>query len=170
MHRHPVGPPGAGRRRRGRPVEADVDAGWRAWATSAAREHLRGLALASDESWALCELTRETLAWAAADTHLAVIVDDGPRGLAFRVRDYERAADDGDGERWAEYGVAAWADQAACDALLADVARDAAALGADRTRVLVPDTVRAASDAVVVGAGLADEADFILERRLDGRG
>ena len=144
------------------PVVDDPDAAWAAWEGSDACAHLRGLAFAPEESWALRTLTRETLAWAADETYLGVVDDGGPRAVAFRVRDYEREDDEGVARRWAVYGVSAWDDQAACDALLADVARDAGAVGADRTRVLIPDTVAAASDAVVAGADLADEGDYVL--------
>lgn len=147
-------------------VVADPAAGWTYWQRSTARDHLRGLALATDESWALRELTRETLERAADETHLAVVRDGGTRGLAFRVRDYDRETEDGGTERWAEYGVAAWADGAACDELIAAVARDAASVDADRTRVLVPETVAAISDVAHAGAGLANEPDFVLEADL----
>lgn len=147
-------------------VTADAAAGWTYWQGSAARTHLRGLALATDESWALRELTPETLSWAAGATHLAVVQDGGTRGLTFRVRDYDRETEDGTSERWAEYGVAAWADRAACRSLLATVARDAASIGADRTRVLIPETAAAVGDAAQAGATLADEPVFVLEADL----
>lgn len=53
----------------GGPTEAvadpDPDAVWDYWSASDARAHLRGLALAPAESWALSTLTRERLATAA---------------------------------------------------------------------------------------------------------
>lgn len=143
-------------------VTADPKAGWSYWQRSAAREHLQGLALAPEESWALRELTLETLEWAADETFLGVVRDSGTRGLVFRVRDYERRTDEGESEHWAEYGVGAWADPEACEAIVAAVGRDAAAVGADRVRVLVPETVQAVSDVAFAGAKLADEPDFVL--------
>lgn len=151
-------------------VAADPDAGWTYWQRSPTRDHLRGLALAMDESWALQELTPATLERAATETHLAVVRDRGTRGLAFRVRDYDREAEDGETVHWADYGVAAWADEAACGALVTAVARDAASVGADRARVLVPETAAAVSDVAHAGAGLADEPDFVLEADLTRRG
>lgn len=147
-------------------VVADAAAGWSYWQRSPARDHLRGLALAADESWALQELTPPTLEWAAAETTLAVVRDGGTRGLTFRIRDYDREAENGGTEHWAEYGVAAWADQAACDAVFSAVARDAAAVDADRTRVLVPETAGAVGDAAVAGVPVADEPVFVLEADL----
>lgn len=143
-------------------VVADPKAGWSYWGRSAAREHLQGLALAPEESWALRELTLETLERAADETFLGVVRQSGTRGLAFRVRDYDRDDDEGEPEHWAEYGVAAWADPEAGEALVDAISRDAAAVGADRVRVLIPETVAAVSDAALAGAGVADEPDFVL--------
>lgn len=39
-------------------VTTDPDAGWAAWRRSAARDHLRGLAMDAGESWAVSEATR----------------------------------------------------------------------------------------------------------------
>ncbi len=143
-------------------VTDDPDVAWGYWTASRARDHLRGLALATDESWALCELTPETLRWAADETALfAVESPDGARGMAFRTRTYDRE-EDGETETWAEYGVGAWADRPAANALLGAIAADAAGIGADRTRVLVPETPRAVSDAASLRAGVADEPDFVF--------
>ncbi|MDZ7700698.1 MAG: GNAT family N-acetyltransferase [Halobacteriales archaeon] len=150
-------------------ITADPAAAWTFWGSSAAREHLRGLALAPGESWALCELTEATLERAAEETFLAAVQDDGLRGLTFRVRDDERETDEGELERWAEYGVAAWADPAAAAALLDAVRADAATVGADRVRVLLPETAQAVSDAALAGAGIADEPDFVLADDLTRR-
>lgn len=150
-------------------VVADPAAGWRYWRRSPAREHLHGLALSMDEPWAHQELLPMTLDRAAAETAVLVVRDDGPRGLALRVRDEHRTAEDGDPEHWAVYGVAAWADEAACAALVAAIAGDAASVGADRTRVLIPETVAAVSDVALAGADLADGPDFVLEADLADR-
>ncbi|MFC6729673.1 GNAT family N-acetyltransferase, partial [Natronoarchaeum mannanilyticum] len=105
-------------------VTTDPDVAWRYWQESAARDHLRGLALSPEESWAVRELTREDLREADDETAVfAVTSDEGARGMTFRVRDYEREvegggdvgeSDDNAGaeaegaaatERVAEYGV-----------------------------------------------------------------
>lgn len=151
-------------------VVADPEAAFAFWRGSDADEHLRGLALDRDESWACSTLTRETLAAAAEETALLTVRRAGPvgrggtRAATFRVRDYER-----DGERWAEYGVAAWADEAALADLAAAIARDAAAVGADRTRVLVPETARHVTAAAGAGVAVSDEPDFVLAADLTGR-
>jgi len=145
-------------------VTADPRAAWRYWTDSEARDHLRGLALDPDESWALSELTRGDLRAAADDGGLFVVQNEGTRGFAHRVREYERESDEnaGETERWVEYGVGAWADAESAAALFDAIARDAAELGADRTRVLVPESPRFVSDAALCRVDVADEPDFVL--------
>ena len=153
-----------------------ADAAWGFWQRSKAREELAGLALDSEESWALSELTREKLRDAAADGRLQVVTSDAPvrgdgggtgvRGFAYRTRTYDRENDDGEMETWAEYGVAAWADHEAGTRLLEAIARDAADVGADRTRVAVPEDVTWVSDAADVGVGADDEPEFVMHADL----
>ena len=150
-------------------ITADPDAAWRFWNRSDARDHLRGLALDDEESWALSQLTREDLRAAADDDGLLVVQDGGTKGFAHRVREYERDGDStgsGETETWVEYGVGAWADLSSADALLAAVARDAAESGADRIRVLIPETVRVVSDAAACRVEVSDEPDFVLSADL----
>lgn len=150
-------------------VGANVDAAWSFWTTSDARTHLAGLTLDMDESWAMRELTRETLARAAEETALlAVTREDGTRGLAYRTRTVERDGEDGT-ETWAEYGVGAWADIEAAETLLGAVAADAGSCGADRTRVLIPETARTVSDGAYLRATLGEHPDFVLAADLTGR-
>jgi len=108
---------------------------------------------------------------------------DGARAATFRVRDYEREVEDGESggsddadvadapttERVAEYGVGAWADVPALETLVAAIKRDAAAIDADRTRVLIPETARHVSDGAAVRAGISDHPDFVLSADLTGR-
>ncbi|HKJ59131.1 MAG TPA: GNAT family N-acetyltransferase, partial [Halobacteriales archaeon] len=88
----------------------------------------------------------------------------GVRGFAVRVRVTDREVDDGPGEveRWVEYGVADWATPEAAEAVFDAIALDSAALGADRTRVLIPETVRAVSDAALARVEVAESPDFVL--------
>lgn len=83
--------------------------------------------------------------------------------MAARTRQYER-----DGDHRAEYGLAAWpeGDADACADLLAAVRRDAAELGADETRVLVPETAGFLSDAAVNRAELGEHPHFAVEADL----
>ncbi len=144
-------------------VSTDPAAAWRFWTDSDARTHLGGLALSTAESWALCELTRETLREAAAEDGLFVVSREGTRGVAFRTRETDVPGDDGEGrERLAEYGVAAWDDTAACEALVRAIARDAGKRDADRTRVLIPETARHVSDVAASRVTVADDPDFVL--------
>ncbi|WP_435176097.1 GNAT family N-acetyltransferase [Halorussus sp. AFM4] len=145
-------------------ITADPDAAWRFWTDSDARDRLGGLALDPEETWAVSQLTREHLRDAADDGGLFVVQDGGTRGFAHRVREYERPADDSaDGtERWVEYGVGAWADAKSAQVVLDAVARDAADRGADRTRVLIPESVRHVSDVAFCRVDVSDEPDFVL--------
>lgn len=152
---------------RGLRVVERSDAAWTYWQRSDAREALGGLALALDESWAVAELSRDSLGRVADEERLLTVQDEsGTRGFAARVRTDDREGTD---ERWAEYGVAAWADVPAARTLFAAIARDAAGLDADRTRVLVPETPRHVSDAGHAGHEIASGPDFVLEADLTGR-
>lgn len=148
------------------PVGSDPAAAWRYWTDSEARDHLAGLAMAPGESWALCELTRETLRTAAADDALFVVrggeSGGGVRAMAFRVREYELGGDDEESETVAVYGVGAWDDPVACRALLDAVARDAGERGADTTRVLIPETARYVSDVALARTDVGDAPDFVM--------
>jgi GNAT superfamily N-acetyltransferase len=172
-------------------VTADPDAGWAFWSGCDARAHLRGLALDAAESWALSELTRDRLGAAAADGRLLTVRDGGVRALSLRNRTYERETGDGGGggdadgdcdaaggggddasdgetETWVEYAVGAWADADAAAALFDAVARDAASVGADRTRVLIPESAAWVTDAAAARAGVSDQPDFVFQADLTG--
>lgn len=175
------------------PVRAEPDAAWSYWQRSDARDVLCGLALDRAESWAVSALTRADLHQAAEETRLFAVQDGGTRGVAYRVRDYERehSPDDeddrnaGDGneaeneigrddapietERWAEYGVGAWTDVEVARSLFAAISADAAAIGADRTRVLIPEAPRHVSDAAVCRVETDPEPDFVFEADLTDR-
>ena len=148
-------------------VTDDVDAAWRFWTESDARDHLRGLALSLDESWALQELTREGLYRAADERRVFTVKDAGTRAMSYRVRDYTRPDEDGEPARWAEYGVAAWTDVDAARALRDAIARDAADLGAERVRILIPETARYVSDATYARMGTSENPDFVMAADLD---
>lgn len=158
--------PGHGSAETSHEVVADPDAAWGFWQRSQAREALAGLGLDMDESWAVAELTRERLHRAADETRVfAVRRADGTRGMGHRVRDYEREQD-GESERWAEYGVGAWEDIDAARVLFDAISADAAELDADRTRVLIPETPRHVSDAAAAHVAVSEEPDFVLEADL----
>ncbi len=161
-------------------VTTDPDVAWRAWQGSDADHHLQGLTLSAEETWALSEVSRERL-YAMAENDdtgagersdsdgvgrvIAVRGPEGARAMTYRTRTYERDGEDGTNE-WAEYGVGTWADLASGRALLSAVARDAAALCVDRTRVLVPETARRVSDAAYLQVDIADEPDFVMSADL----
>lgn len=140
-------------------VGSDPAAAWRCWQESDGRDVLSGLALDSGESWALSTLTRDTL------DRLAVLTvgDDEPQGMACRVRTTEA-----DGEQLAEYAVGVWRDVDAAQALFTAIAADAATLGVDGTRVLIPETPRHVAQAAYAGGNIDERPDFVFE--IDGLG
>jgi hypothetical protein len=146
-------------------VHSDVNEAWTYWQRSDARDHLRGLGLHLEESWAISELTRESLAQAAAAESLLVLDEGGTRAFTYRNRVYEREQDN-DPQTWAEYGAAAWDDETACADLMAAIASDAASVGADRVRVLIPETPAAVSDVARHRIDVADYPDFVMEADL----
>ena len=164
-----------------RTVSNDPAAAWRYWTHSDARDHLRGLGLAPEESWALRELAPADFDRFADETAVFAVRRDGDAdgdgtggglsGAAYRTRTLERTTD-GETESGtktiAEYGVGAWDDVDSARALFAAIARDAAALEADETRVLIPETTRYVTDAAYAGAELADQPDFVLGIDLTG--
>lgn len=148
-------------------VSADPAAAWAFWSDSDANAILHGLALDLDEAWALAQLTRPALERAAEETALIVVGNGRTRGMTFRNRQFERETDAGT-ERWAEYGATAWRDAAGADRLLTAVRRDAGRLGADRARVLIPETARAVTDAAAARVDLSDGPDVVLGADLTG--
>jgi len=149
-------------------VRADPTLAWHAWAESDGSSLLRGLALDTDESWALSRLTPADLDRAAEETAVFAVLDDGVAGMAHRVRVSEREGDDGT-ERTAIYGAGVWESVDTARALFAAIARDAAEVGADATRVLIPESCRHVSDAAYARAGVSDEPDFVLGADLTRR-
>ncbi|WP_254763047.1 GNAT family N-acetyltransferase [Natrinema marinum] len=153
-------------------VSSDPTAAWRYWTHSDAREHLDGLGLAPEESWAVRELTRDDFERLADETAVfAVESDGGLAGVGYRTRTVERTADETDSdetETWAEYGLGAWDGVDAARSLFAAVARDAATLEADETRIAIPETARFVTDAAATGADLSEEPDFVLGIDLTG--
>ncbi len=145
-------------------VDPDPAVAWSAFHGSRAYRELAGLGLDLEESWALSELSPDRLG--EADRTLVVADGERTRGMTYRVRTFDREGDDGEEVRWAEYGVGAWDDHAALRALAAGVSRDAASVGAEEVRMLVPETPRHVSDAAYARLGLSDEPDFVLERDL----
>jgi len=144
-------------------VESNPERAWRYWRESDGREALAGLALDSDEGWALSTLTRAGLDRLATDQTVLTVGDDEPRGMACRVRTTES-----DEERLAEYAVGVWDDVAAARALFSAIAADAATFGADSTRVLIPETPRHAAQAAYAGGTIDECPDFVFE--IDGLG
>lgn len=161
---HPEPNPGRGGSGSDYGIAEDPDAAWGYWQRSDARTALSGLALDMDESWAVSELTRERLHRAADKARMFAVkqTGEGTRGMAYRVRDYERERE-GESEHWAEYGVGAWAGLDTARTLLGAISADAAELGADRTRVLIPETPRHVSDVAAVRVELSEDPDFVLE-------
>ena len=156
------------------PASADPDAAWAYWSGCEVRDQLRGLALDMDHAWTLRDLTRGMLTRAASESALLTVTDEsGTTGMSYRSRLFEADTEDGEGdgsetETIAEYGVAAWDGLDAGRELLAEIAADAADCGADRTRVLIPETAAVVSDGAYLKAEIAAEPDFVLAADLTG--
>jgi len=142
-------------------VGRDPAAAWGYWRESDGRDVLSGLALDSGESWALSTLTRETLDRLATDQAVLTVGEDATRGMACRVRTTEA-----DGEQLAEYAVGVWSDVDAARALFAAIATDAATLGVDATRVLIPESPRHVAQAAYASGNIDECPDFVFE--IDG--
>ncbi len=150
-------------------ITHNPDAAWAYWTGSDACDSLAGLALSLDESWAVQELTRELLHRVASETTVLTVTDDeGTQGFSYRTRTFERDNDDGESELWAEYGVAAWEDIETARTLIDAIGVDAAELGADRTRVLIPETAQYVSDGAFLRANIGNEPDFVVAADLTG--
>lgn len=151
-------------------VRDDFDAAWTCWQSSRAARRLRGLGLDLEETWAVVELTRDLLGRADEETRVLALQDeDGTQAATYRTRTVEREREGGGTETWAEYGAGCWTDADACRALFDAVGADAAAVGADRTRVVVPETARHVSDAALARADLSDHGDFVTAADLTVR-
>lgn len=145
----------------GMTVGSDPAAAWGFWRESDGRDVLSGLALDSGESWALSTLTRERLDRLATEQTVLTVGEDVTRGIAARVRTTEA-----DGEQLAEYAVGVWSDVDAARALFAAIATDAATLGVDATRVLIPESPRHVAQAAYAGGNIDECPDFVFE--IDG--
>ncbi|SDK08547.1 L-amino acid N-acyltransferase YncA [Halovenus aranensis] len=144
-------------------VSCDPDAAWGYWTGSDAAQSLSGLTLSMDESWAVQELTPALLDRAADETSVLTVADgDGTHGFAYRSRTFERETDGGEVETWAEYGVAAWDSLDSARTVVEAIRVDAADCGADRTRVLIPETAGYVSDGAYIRANIGDEPDFVV--------
>ena len=144
-------------------VTTDPDAAWTYWTGSEGRAHLSGLALDTEQAWALSELTRERLHRLADDEAVFTVTGDDTRGMACRIGTTTEATSDG---TLAEYAVGTWADRNAAAALFDAIRADAAGLGVERTRVLIPETPRHVAEAAAVRARPADWPDFVLAAEL----
>jgi GNAT superfamily N-acetyltransferase len=133
---------------------------WSFWQQSGEREAVGGLGLDSEVPWALSELTESDFEATAQTETVLTVERDRVVAMALRTR----VSDRGPAEEttWAEYGVAAWADVAAAGDLMEAIAADAASVGADKTRVLVPETARAVTDVAAHRIELAEEPDFVV--------
>lgn len=149
-------------------VDDDPSAAWSYWARSEARDSLGGLALDSNHSWTLSELTRDGLHALADAERVFAVKADGMRAMAARVRTTDQTGED-DVDSLAEYAVGAWEDADAAETLFTAIRADARDLGVDATRVLIPESPRHVATAAAARAGVSDYADYVFEADLTGR-
>lgn len=145
---------------------ADPIGAWSFWNRSAARKELVGLVMDDSESWSLSELQRDRLHEAADDGRLITVSERGISGFTYRDRTFERTDDNGEQRTIALYSIAAWETEAAARGLYRAIARDAAAVGADRTRVLIPEGPRWVGHTARARVPVADYPDFVIEADL----
>ncbi|MFB6134758.1 MAG: GNAT family N-acetyltransferase [Halanaeroarchaeum sp.] len=148
-------------------VTEDVTDAWTFWTRSRARDELAGLGLHPDESWSLATVTPSIFERARKNESLLVIREDGTAATTYRTRVVDRETADGT-ERRAVYGAAAWRDPTAACSLFDAIAADAAAVGADAVRVLIPETTRAVGDVARCRRPIGESPDFVLEADLIG--
>ena len=150
-------------------VESDPDIAWRAYQGSAAQTTVGGLGLSLDESWATAEVSPSMLRRASEETAVIAIQGDaGAIGMSYRSRTFDRETDAGEKETIAEYGIASWSSEGAAAVLLDAIAREAAAISADRARVAVPNRPVEISDAALCRAKVAESAEIIMAADLAG--
>ncbi|QSG14311.1 GNAT family N-acetyltransferase [Halapricum desulfuricans] len=145
----------------------DPDAAWGHWQRSDARDLLSGLGVDPDEPWSLSEITRERFR-SGCERVIALGDEAGTRATTARIRRREREVEGGGTETWAVYGHSSWDSPDAARALFDAIAADAADLGVDHTRVLIPETCRHVSEAAAADGRISDEPFFVLEADLTG--
>ncbi len=143
------------------PVRQDAAAAWTCWTDSDARSWLAGLALDGDEDWALAELTRGRLDALVADGRALAVVDGTARAMTVTAGVREGTEEDGTRVRVADYAVAAWSDPAAAASLVDAIRADAADRSVDGTRVPIPETPGAVTDAAAAGAPLSEHPFYV---------
>jgi GNAT superfamily N-acetyltransferase len=149
-------------------VTDDPAAGWTCYQGSDAAAHLRGLA-PTPRSRGRSPSARSggsagpPTGRRASRSRTGASSGAAPPGPGVRHRDRRRRKRDPGGVR--RRGLVGPGGR---PGVFAAVARDAAGVGADRTRVLVPETPRHVSDAAFTRAGISDEPDFVLAKELAG--
>jgi GNAT superfamily N-acetyltransferase len=150
-------------------IVENPDAAWTYWTASEGRNAVSGLGLHPGESWACSELTRERLHDLADEQRVLAVVDENTAGMTVRSAVREREGDEGEREAIATYAMAAWRDLDTARTLFQAIRADAAAIDADSTRVLLPETPRHVSDAATVRADIADYPTFLFSADLATR-
>lgn len=145
----------------------DPEIAWQFWQNSPAYQTLHGLGLDEEEAWALSRVTRAQLVTAAENDELIVTASSGETGgLAVHTRTYDQDGERGPTERWVEYGVAAWHDLQGAKTLLEAISHDAGSRGADRIRVLLPESPSLIADVVAAGVDISEYPDFVMKANL----
>ena len=114
------------------------DIAWEVWSESEARSWLSGLALSTQETWALEYYTPERIRQLGTEDRTYAVVDGNERAATVRGQQYEEASEDTE-EIGQEYLFATWSDPSMIADLFAVIGADAATQGADQARVLLPE-------------------------------
>lgn len=133
--------------------------------TSPMAAELAGLTLDWNERWALSKLGNQALAAAGGQTDRIGIEDPTTGELtacSVRVRTCEETNAAGKSERLAEYALTGWHAERAVGPLFEAIGSDAASVGADSARVLVPEAAERLAAAAAGRVGLSEYHHYVM--------
>lgn len=126
---------------------------------------LAGLTLDWNERWALSRLGSDPLAAASGQTERIGIEDPTTGELtacSVRIRTCEETNAAGQSERLAEYALTGWHTERAVGPLFEAIGSDAASVGADSARVLLPEKAEQLAAAAAARVELSEYHHYVL--------
>ncbi len=126
---------------------------------------LAGLTLDWNERWALSRLGSDPLAAASGQTERIGIEDPTTGELtacSVRIRTCEETNAAGQSERLAEYALTGWHTERAVGPLFEAIGSDAASVGADSARVLLPEKAERLAAAAAARVELSEYHHYVL--------
>lgn len=126
---------------------------------------LAGLTLDWNERWALSRLGSDPLAAASGQTERIGIEDPTTGELtacSVRIRTCEETNAAGQSERLAEYALTGWHTERAVGPLFEAIGSDAASVGADSARVLLPEKAERLAAAAAARVELSEYHHYVM--------